>query len=160
MSRSKRIPELLTRKSPSTGRALAYARFDGRVVSFGAMGSEAEQQFQQTLAEWLANGRRLPEADAKELTVADVIAEYPQHAEQEYREVEVDKLRRQRPGDGVTRVRRRRVPAEQARGGGQQGTLVRRPVVGPAGRDIERSRRIDAAPRVRRLNPGFTGCAG
>ena len=94
------------------------------------------------------------------VSVADVIAEYPQHAEQEYREVEVDKLRRQRPGDGVTRVRRRRVPAEQARGGGQQGTLVRRPVVGPAGRDIERSRRIDAAPRVRRLNPGFTGCAG
>ncbi|MCR9245179.1 MAG: hypothetical protein NXI31_09115 [bacterium] len=94
MSRSKSIPKLLTRKSPSTGRKLAYARFDGRVVSFGAMGPEAEQQFKQTLAEWLANGRRLPADDAEELTVADVIAEYLQHAEQEYREVEVDKLRR------------------------------------------------------------------
>ncbi|MGC6487491.1 MAG: tyrosine-type recombinase/integrase [Planctomycetota bacterium] len=94
MSRSKSIPKLLTRKSPSTGRRLAYARFDGRVVSFGAMGPEAEQQFQQTLAEWLANGRRLPTDDGEEFTVADVIAEYLQHAEQEYREVEVDKLRR------------------------------------------------------------------
>ena len=49
MSRSKSIPKLLTRKSPSTDRKFAYARFDGRIVSFGVMGPEAEQQFQQTL---------------------------------------------------------------------------------------------------------------
>lgn len=63
-------------------------------MSFGAVGPEAEEQFQQTLAEWLANGRRLPEANADEVTVADVIAEYLQHAEQEYCAVEIDKLRR------------------------------------------------------------------
>ncbi len=42
MSRKQSIPTLLTRPSPGTGRSLAYARFDGRVVSFGAMAPRAE----------------------------------------------------------------------------------------------------------------------
>lgn len=94
MSRSKSIPKLLTRKSPSTGRLLAYARFNGRVVSFGPMGPEARQQFQKTLAEWLANGQRLAEDSPEDLTVADVVAAYLEHAEQEYQPVELYKLRR------------------------------------------------------------------
>ena len=44
MSRSKSIPTLLTKPSPSTGRTLAYAKFNRRVVSFGPMGTDAEQQ--------------------------------------------------------------------------------------------------------------------
>lgn len=94
MSRNKSIPKLHTRPSPSTGRPLAYAKFNGRVVSFGAMGPEAERLFQKTLAEWLANGSRLPESDSGDLTVGDVIAEYLQYAEKEYREIEIEKLRR------------------------------------------------------------------
>ncbi len=32
MSRKKSLPKLLTRPSPSTGRTLGYAKFDGRVA--------------------------------------------------------------------------------------------------------------------------------
>ena len=94
MSRKKSIPQLLTRPSPATGRPLAYARFDRRVVSFGPVGPEADRLFQRALAEWLANGQRLPEADDEMPTVADVIAAFLEHAEKEHRPVELSKFRR------------------------------------------------------------------
>ena len=94
MARKKVIPQLLTRSSPSTGRTLAYARFDRQVVSFGPAGPEAERRFQMALAEWLANGQLLPDAEPEVQTVADIVAAFLEHAEHEYREVELYKLKR------------------------------------------------------------------
>ncbi len=94
MSRKKVLPHLVTRPSPSTGRPLAFARFDGRVVSFGPVGPEAEKRFQIALAEWLTNGQRLPQFEPDVLTVADVVAAFLEHAEHEYRPVELYKLKR------------------------------------------------------------------
>ena len=94
MSRSKKTPQLLIRRSPSSGRDLAYAKFDGRMISFGPVGPDAERQFHKTLAKWLANGCRFPENDAADFTVADVVAEFLRHSEQECPLVELEKLRR------------------------------------------------------------------
>ena len=94
MARKRSIPQLLTRPSPSTGRPLAYARFNGRVVSFGAAGPKAERWFQQVLAEWLANGQRFPDDGNVAVTVADVIAGFLENAEREHSQVEIYKLRR------------------------------------------------------------------
>lgn len=69
MGRKKVLPQLLTRSSPSTGRTLAYARFDRQVISFGPAGPEAERRFHMALAEWLASGRVLPEVEPEVLTV-------------------------------------------------------------------------------------------
>ena len=94
MPRPKGVPRLLTRRSPSTGALLAHASFDGRFFSFGHAGAEATQKFLRTLAEWSANGGSLRSAKDEELTVEGVVSRFLEHATQEYREVEVYKLRR------------------------------------------------------------------
>lgn len=89
-----REPRLLRRRSPSTGRWLAYAKFDGRTVSFGACGPEAQRAFDTFKAEWLRNGRRLPDdPDDAETTVADLVADFLEHGERVYVPREVVNLR-------------------------------------------------------------------
>ena len=63
MTRNTRVPRLCKRRSPSTGKTLAYATFNGRTVSFGSEGPLARQEYEAFLSDWLANGRRLPEGD-------------------------------------------------------------------------------------------------
>jgi len=87
-------PTLLTRPSPSTGRPLAYAKFSGRVVSFGAAGPDATKAFERALAEWLANGRKFAEVDADDTAVADVIAAFLEHAEPIYSHDAFENLKR------------------------------------------------------------------
>ena len=63
-----------------------YARLDGRQVWFGPYDDpETHQRFARTLAEWIANGRRLPpEESRKNLRVADVVAAYLEFAKRFY----------------------------------------------------------------------------
>jgi integrase len=64
----------------------AYARLGGHQVWFGPYEDPAtHERFARTLAEWLANGRRLPPTEPKEaLRVADVVAAYLEHAKRYY----------------------------------------------------------------------------
>lgn len=79
---SKRGPTL--RRHKGTGHA--YARFNGKQVWFGNYDyPEAHARFSRTLAEWRANGCRLPPEEAQEeLTVADMVARYLEFAEHFY----------------------------------------------------------------------------
>jgi len=63
-----------------------YARFNRRQVWFGPYDDpETHQRFARTLAEWLANGRRLSsEAERADLRVADVVAAYLEFARRFY----------------------------------------------------------------------------
>lgn len=63
-----------------------YARLDGRQLWFGPYeDAETHRRFARTLAEWLANGRRLaPEQTRRELRVADIVAAYLEFAERFY----------------------------------------------------------------------------
>jgi len=52
----------------------------------GAYGSdESRRAYERLLAEWLANGRRLPEVDDQSLSIAELVARFWAHAEQHYR---------------------------------------------------------------------------
>jgi integrase len=64
----------------------AYARLGGRQVWFGLYEDpETHQRFARTLAEWMANGRRLPPKRPQQaLRVADIVAAYLGFAERYY----------------------------------------------------------------------------
>ncbi len=53
-------PTLRKRRSPSSGKVLAFAKFNGKTISFGTWGPEADRRFDEFKAEWLANGREIP----------------------------------------------------------------------------------------------------
>src|SRR5688572_7751349 len=80
----------MQRKTPTLRRhrrsGHGYAWLDGRQVWFGPYDDpETHRRFARTLAEWLANGKRLPADDArKDLRVADVVAAYLEYAERFY----------------------------------------------------------------------------
>lgn len=88
-----RNPKLLTRASPSTGRLLAYAKFNGRTVSFGPAGPDAREAFDRALARWLANGRRLLDRDEQQ-TVENVLSAFLEQAARGYSAGEVENLQR------------------------------------------------------------------
>ncbi len=94
MPRTKGTPTLLTRPSPTTGRPLAYAKFDRRTVSFGPAGPDATAAFDRMLAQWIANGRRFVEADDGGHSVADVVAAFLVHAEPIYSADAFENLKR------------------------------------------------------------------
>src|SRR5688572_15887026 len=81
MKHSRRLPRLCQRTSPSSGKTLAYATFNGRMVSFGLDGPEAQREFESFLAAWLAAGRRLPDEGPEEnpFTVGQLIDTYLDH---------------------------------------------------------------------------------
>lgn len=81
MSNTRRLPRLCQRKSPSSGKTLAYATFNGRMVSFGPDGPKAQRDFESFLASWLAAGRRLPDEGPEEnpFTVGQLIDTYLDH---------------------------------------------------------------------------------
>lgn len=80
----------MQRKTPTLRRhrrsGHGYARLDGRQIWFGPYDDpETHQRFARTLAEWIANGRRLPPEEArKNLRVADVVAAYLEFAARFY----------------------------------------------------------------------------
>ena len=80
--KKKRSPAL--RRHRRSGNA--YARLDGRQVWFGPYDdAKTHEQFARTLAEWMANGRRLPpQGEREERTVADVVAAYLEFAQRFY----------------------------------------------------------------------------
>ena len=63
-----------------------YARLDGRQVWFGPYEDpETHRRFARTLAEWVANGRRLPTKPQGHLhQVADIVGGYLEYAERYY----------------------------------------------------------------------------
>jgi hypothetical protein len=78
-----------TRKIPTlkqNRRGYAYAYFNGRQEWFGRHDDPAaHQHFQEQLQRWLANGGEDPDADRSDLTVADLVARFLEHAETYYR---------------------------------------------------------------------------
>lgn len=81
------VPTLCTRKSSATGKPIAYATFGGKFVSFGPAGPDAQQRFDEFLAKWLANGRRLDDDVAGErevYRVEDLVADFLEHARTYY----------------------------------------------------------------------------
>lgn len=75
---NKKAPTLRRHRRSGHG----YARLDGRQVWFGPYDDpETHQRFARTLAEWIANGRRLPsEQGREEMRVADIVAAYLEFA--------------------------------------------------------------------------------
>jgi len=81
MARPKSTPSYCLHKP--TG--LAYATFDGQVIYFGEHGTDlSRQRYDQQIATWLANGRRLP-ARGKDVSVEELVAAFWAHAEAFYR---------------------------------------------------------------------------
>ncbi len=74
----------ILRRHKSTGHA--YARFDGRQVWFGPYEDpSAHERFARTLAEWIANGRRLPPLDiGGRIDVRELVERYLSFAERYY----------------------------------------------------------------------------
>ena len=66
-------------------KGLAVVRLNGKDFYLGPYGSpEAKAKYERLIADWLANGRQLPEAD---LTVNEVILAYLKHAHAYYKPV-------------------------------------------------------------------------
>lgn len=66
----------------------AVVTLNGRDYYVGKYGSEASQtQYDRLMAEWLANGRRLPSSSEgpPDYTISEVLAAYWKHAEKYYR---------------------------------------------------------------------------
>ena len=79
--KNRRVPSLRLHKA--SGRA--YVVLNGKAVYCGKHGTpEAEQQYHQAIAEWLAAGRQLPAKPAT-ITVKEVLSRFWTHAEQYYR---------------------------------------------------------------------------
>lgn len=79
---SKKTPTLRRHRRSGHG----YAWLHGRQVWFGPYEDpETHRRFARTLAEWIANGRRLPpEQTREEMRVADIVAAYLEFAERVY----------------------------------------------------------------------------
>jgi hypothetical protein len=62
----------------------AYVFLNGRDVNLGVFGTLAAQtEYDRVVAEWLANGRRLPSA-GDDLTIAELALRYSEYAENYY----------------------------------------------------------------------------
>lgn len=82
--RTKRTPSLRHHK-PSHR---AFVEIEGQRRYLGKFGSpEAQQAYDRTVAEWLANGRRMP-VEASELRVVELCARYLDHAAIHYRKAD------------------------------------------------------------------------
>jgi hypothetical protein len=86
MSRQPKVPS--SRLHKPTG--LAVVTLDGRDVYLGKHGTqESKAEYDRKIAEWLANGRRLPPsaggAAGSELSVNELILAYWKHTEAHYR---------------------------------------------------------------------------
>src|SRR5258708_2957523 len=81
MSTVSRIPQICRHKA--TGRAVV--RLNGHDYYLGRFGSAASKHgYEKLIAEWLANGRQLPDATAN-LSVNNLILAYWRRCEQHYR---------------------------------------------------------------------------
>lgn len=79
MARQAQLPKMWLHKA--TGQA--RVRLDGRDIYLGKHGTpEASAKFDAVVQEWLANGRRLPDA---ELTIGELVLGYLEHAATYYR---------------------------------------------------------------------------
>ncbi len=65
MTRNTRVPRLCKRKSPSTGKTLAYATFNGKTVSFGGQASRV------TWRHCWSNASRLEPSENARMAAAD-----------------------------------------------------------------------------------------
>ncbi|MEX0653512.1 MAG: site-specific integrase [Phycisphaeraceae bacterium] len=90
------MPRLTTRPPRMyRDRGRAYVKIDGQRVGLGPWASaEARETYDRLIAEWLANGRKLPEpTDADEpVTVTEVCVEYVKHARQKRDARDVDHI--------------------------------------------------------------------
>lgn len=91
-------PRLCRRRSPN-GKLLAYSTIGGRMVSFGPWGPEAQRRYDETIARWLANGRRdvspvatTPDSDYR---VDDLVADFLEHARSYYADAATGKVNRE-----------------------------------------------------------------
>jgi integrase len=62
----------------------AVVTLNGRDVYLGLRRPESETEYDRLVAEWLANGRRLPSVPEPELTVSEVMIRYIRHADAYY----------------------------------------------------------------------------
>lgn len=86
-ARNNEGPRLCERRSQATGRTLYYATFNGRQVAFGSDLEIARQRHAATVAQWLANGRSIGNADGSAATpylVEELLADYLDHAREYY----------------------------------------------------------------------------
>ena len=68
-------------------RGRAYVEIDGRRVRLGPRGSdEAEDEYRRLMAEWVANGRKLPAAAVEASSVTEVSGAYLKEARYRYDE--------------------------------------------------------------------------
>ncbi|MGD0770277.1 MAG: hypothetical protein ABSB42_19000 [Tepidisphaeraceae bacterium] len=66
----------------------AYVTLDQQTIYPGTFGSkESKREYDQTITEWLAAGRRVP-VDANAITVAEVVAAFRRHALSYYRDAD------------------------------------------------------------------------
>ncbi|MDP6635438.1 MAG: recombinase XerD, partial [Phycisphaerae bacterium] len=94
--KSARIPKLRHHKPTGQG----CVRLNGRFIYLGRYDApETRQKYHQLIAEWLANGRQLPQP-AEEITVAELVARYWTFAEAYY----VDSQGRPMPEAGHMRT--------------------------------------------------------
>jgi integrase len=86
------MPKLLDNRVPSYRRhkqsGQAIVTLDGRDILLGPHGTGASKaEYRRRVAEWIANGRRLRK-DESNLTVAELIAVFKDHAEKYYRKTD------------------------------------------------------------------------
>lgn len=75
----------LTRQKESGRPDRAFVRLDGRKIACGRWGTpEAQQRYERAIAEWLANGKRVPVRQDEVVTVAVLADRYLGHAQRYY----------------------------------------------------------------------------
>lgn len=80
-AKKNRIPKLRHHKATGQG----FVEIDRRWVYLGSFGSpETTERYHRLMAEWVANGRRLP-APPEDITVAEVVERFWEHAKTYYR---------------------------------------------------------------------------
>jgi len=85
MTSNKSIKLPKYRQQKRKGQNLAFVELNGHRHYLGPFGSrESKQTYKRLLAEWLANGMRLP-VDPQEITIVEVIARFWEYAQQHYR---------------------------------------------------------------------------
>jgi hypothetical protein len=75
----------------------AFVIIDGRRIHLGRYGEPlAQERYDRLMAEWLGNGRELPEPpedDPLEVTIAEVCVKYWQHCKERYTPSEASTIR-------------------------------------------------------------------
>ena len=77
-------------------RGQAFVKIDGEQIWLGPHGSpEAQENYDRTIAEWLSNGRRLPEPEppVEQITVREIILEYWKWVRERYAKSGVDRIK-------------------------------------------------------------------